>query len=355
MELRSAVERLTLNDSSVSLVPESSQALGQGFRCGFLGVLHMEVFHQRLMDEHGADVVLTAPTVPYAYVPKQRGGGDAAGGKRRNKKNAGDGAPEDDEEEEVLKILRPDEFPEKSAVECYLEPVVDVTVMSPGEHVGALMTYLSEPSRRGEQLELDFLGGGDAAGGDAILRYRFPWSSVVTGMDSSLKSLSSGFASFDYCPSDPPERPADLVKVSMLINSTPVGPLSFIAHRSQAQREAKSAVEKLKKAIKRQQYEIRIQAAIGGGVGGDGDGVGGGGGRKRKRAAQGFGRIVASATVKSFRKNVLIKSGKTVGGGDYSRKQKLLQRQKKGKKALKEKTIGNVSLPQSAFLAVLSR
>jgi len=423
--LLTAVERLTLNDASVTVEKESSSSLGFGLRCGFLGLLHMDVFNQRLQDEFKTDVIMTAPMVAYR-VQLRRGG-------------------------EQLTVERPADFPPPQDVEAYFEPTAHVSIMAPADFLSPLLGLLTE--RRGVQEDVIFLNSSssalessramlaalpaaaaaapaacDAAGpaaqagseapqggaalaaaagddkeeeeegsaallGDGaeegegeeekeeeeadedngddvedaedsessaaaaaaaaanrgggssaaavvaptrhqqlalttdrvVLKFRLPWSEVVSQLADTVKSMTAGYASLDWAPGDYVR--ADIVKVDMMMNSKVVDALSFVAHRDKALAEARRVALKLKSAIARQQFEINIQAAIG-------------------------SKIVAKERIAPFRKDVLIKSGKTVGGGDITRKQKLLQKQKEGKK--KMKSIGNIELPQAAFLSIMS-
>ena len=408
--LLTAVERLTLNDASVAVEKESSSSLGFGLRCGFLGLLHMDVFNQRLQDEFKTDVIMTAPMVAYR-VQLRKGG-------------------------EVLTVERPADFPAPQDVEAYFEPTAHVSIMAPADFLSPLLGLLTE--RRGVQEDVIFLNStssaqessrallaalpsvgstaGAGAGADAaakvaaaaaaeggstsaaaaaavdeevdddegaeeeeedeeepaagneegeedegagaesaprpsaatpgaagtaaapsrhqrlalttdrvVLKFRLPWAEVVSQLADTVKSMTAGYASLDWAPGEYVR--ADIVKIDMLMNSKPVDALSFVCHADKALSEARRVALKLKGAIARQQFEISIQAAIG-------------------------SKIVAKERIAPYRKDVLIKSGKLVGGGDITRKQKLLSKQKEGKKRMK--TIGNVELPQSAFLSIMS-
>ena len=395
--LLTAVERLTLNDASVTVEKESSSSLGFGLRCGFLGLLHMDVFNQRLQDEFKTDVIMTAPMVAYR-VQLRKGG-------------------------ELLTVERPADFPPPQDVEAYFEPTAHVSIMAPADFLSPLLGLLTE--RRGVQEDVIFLnsassaqesskallaalpsvgaaaeasggdpgaaasaappaasaaeeeeqqdaeepaeedeveeeeeedkdleaeeeaaasaasprnsggGGGGVAGSRhqhlaltsdrVVLKFRLPWAEVVSQLADSVKSMTAGYASLDWMPGAYVR--ADIVKVDMLMNSKPVDALSFVCHKDKALGEARRVALKLKSSISRQLFEVNIQAAIG-------------------------SKIVAKERIAPFRKDVLIKSGKLVGGGDVSRKQKLLAKQREGKKRMK--TIGNIELPQSAFLSIMS-
>ncbi|XP_075498754.1 translation factor GUF1 homolog, mitochondrial isoform X1 [Primulina tabacum] len=286
--LNHAIERLTCNDASVSVTKESSTALGLGFRCGFLGLLHMDVFHQRLEQEHGAHVISTVPTVPYIF-------------------EFSDGSK--------IHIQNPAMLPSnpKQRVTACWEPTVMATIIIPSEYVGAIITLCSE--RRGEQLEYSFIDSQRA-----FMKYRLPLREIVVDFYNELKSITSGYASFDYEEAD--YQASDLVKVDILLNGQPVDAMATIIHRSKAQRVGRELVEKLKKFIDRQMFEIIIQAAIG-------------------------SKVIARETISAMRKNVLAKCY----GGDVTRKRKLLEKQKEGKKRMKR--VGSVDIPQEAFHELL--
>ncbi|XP_073060358.1 translation factor GUF1 homolog, mitochondrial isoform X3 [Primulina eburnea] len=286
--LNHAIERLTCNDASVSVTKESSTALGLGFRCGFLGLLHMDVFHQRLEQEHGAHVISTVPTVPYIF-------------------EYSDGSK--------IHIQNPAILPSnpKQRVTACWEPTVIATIIIPSEYVGAIITLCSE--RRGEQLEYSFIDSQRA-----FMKYRLPLREIVVDFYNELKSITSGYASFDYEEAD--YQASDLVKVDILLNGQPVDAMASIIHRSKAQRVGRELVEKLKKFIDRQMFEIIIQAAIG-------------------------SKVIARETISAMRKNVLAKCY----GGDVTRKKKLLEKQKEGKKRMKR--VGSVDIPQEAFHELL--
>ncbi|XP_057435966.1 translation factor GUF1 homolog, mitochondrial isoform X2 [Lotus japonicus] len=282
------VERLTCNDASVSVSKETSTALGLGFRCGFLGLLHMDVFHQRLEQEYGAHVISTVPTVPYTF-------------------EYSDGSK--------LEVQNPATLPSnpKQRVTACWEPTVLATIIIPSEYVGPVITLVSE--RRGQQLEYSFIDSQRV-----FMKYRLPLREIVVDFYNELKSITSGYASFDYEDSD--YQLADLVKLDILLNGQPVDAMATIVHTSKAYRVGRELVEKLKKAIDRQMFEITVQAAIG-------------------------SKIIARETISAMRKNVLAKCY----GGDITRKRKLLEKQKEGKKRMKR--VGSVDIPQEAFHELL--
>lgn len=286
-DLREALERLQLNDASLQFEPETSQALGFGFRCGFLGLLHMDVIQERLEREFNLDLIMTAPSVIYRV-------------------NTTDG--------EAMEVANPSEFPDPTRIESIEEPFVKAQIMVPNEFVGAVMELAQR--KRGEFVTMDYL---DANRVNVI--YNIPLSEIVFDFFDKLKSSTRGYASFDYEISD--YRPSRLVKMDILLNAEKVDALSFIVHKDFAYERGKIIVEKLKKLIPRQQFEVPIQATIG-------------------------QKIVARSDIKALRKNVLAKCY----GGDISRKRKLLEKQKAGKKRMK--SIGSVEVPQEAFLSVLS-
>ncbi|BAL51010.1 MULTISPECIES: translation elongation factor 4 [Lactococcus] len=286
-DLREALEKLQLNDASLRFEPETSQALGFGFRCGFLGLLHMDVIQERLEREFGIDLIMTAPSVVYHI-------------------NTTDG--------ETLEVANPSEFPNPTRIENIEEPFVKAQIMVPNDFVGPVMELAQR--KRGIFLTMDYL---DANRVNII--YNIPLSEIVFDFFDKLKSSTKGYASFDYEISD--YRPSNLVKMDILLNAEKVDALSFIVHKDFAFERGKVIVEKLKKLIPRQQFEVPIQATIG-------------------------NKIVARSDIKALRKNVLAKCY----GGDISRKRKLLEKQKAGKKRMK--AIGSVEVPQEAFLSVLS-
>ena len=285
-DLRDAIAKLTLNDASLQYEPETSTALGFGFRCGFLGLLHMEIARERLEREFGLDLILTAPSVDYAVTLK-------SGTKEH--------------------IANPSEFPDANEIAGIDEPTVKATIMVPNEYVGAVMTLCQE--RRGTYVKTEY-----PTPQRVILYYTLPLGEILLDFFDKLKSSTRGYASFDYDLSD--YAPSDLVKLDILLNGDTVDALSFIVHRSFAYNRGRGMVEQLKKVVPRQQYEVRVQAAIG-------------------------AKVIAADTIKPFRKNVIAKCY----GGDISRKRKLLEKQKEGKKRMKQ--IGSVELPQEAFLSVL--
>ncbi|WWC95718.1 GTP-binding protein LepA [Kwoniella sp. B9012] len=292
-KLEESIERLTLNDRSVSVQRESSAALSQGFRLGFLGTLHMDVFKQRLEDEYSSEVIVTAPTVPYKVVYLNG-------------------------TEEF--VSNPVDFPEvtnsKLRVRHIEEPMINATIFVPNEYIGEMMDLCSR--YRGVQQEYRILENSDRA----ILRYSLPLAEIVTDFFSELKSSSSGFASFDY--EEAGYQQSNLVKLNILINGKPVDALAMIVHKFAAQNVGKAWVKKLKEVVPRQQFELSLQAAVG-------------------------AKVIARENVSAFRKDV------TAGlyGGHYDRKLKHLNKQKEGKKRLK-KLAGNIEIPQTAFFQVLS-
>ncbi|XP_022079630.1 translation factor Guf1, mitochondrial-like isoform X1 [Acanthaster planci] len=298
LALRSAIERLTLNDSSVTLSRDSSPALGQGWRLGFLGLLHMDVFNQRLEQEFNANVIVTVPSVPYKAKMKDT---------KANRQQYGDN--------EEITIYNPSLFPERQQVIEYMEPLVLGTVIAPDEHIGKVFSLCL--SRRGEQVEYVYIDTKRV-----LLKYRLPLNEIVVDFFDQLKSVTSGYASFDY--EDCGYQAADLVKLSILLNGQEVEELATIVHRDKAREVGKAVCTKLVDTIPRQLYEVAIQAAIG-------------------------GKIVARENIRALKKNVLAKCY----GGDITRKMKLLKRQSEGKKRMK--MFGNVEVPKEAFLSILKR
>ena len=296
--LRSAIGRLTLNDNAVEVKKESSAALGAGFRCGFLGVLHLDVFHQRLKQEHDADVIVTAPSVEF----------------RAQLSNG----------TEVACVTPADiseRVPKGAKLVSMSEPVVHATIVCSSEHVGKVLALCSD--RRGELLEHRALSTGDGGGGSAdgvFLQYQLPLAEIAFTFYDALKSCSSGHATFDY--EEMGYEQADLVPLNVLINGTEVDALAKIVHRSNAHRIGKSICERLKTLLPRQQFETRIQAAIG-------------------------NKVIAAASISQLRKNVLAKCY----GGDVSRKRKLLEKQKAGKKRMR--SLGSVAVPHEALFDIL--
>jgi GTP-binding protein LepA len=284
-DFRDALAKLTLNDASLFYEPESSDALGFGFRVGFLGMLHMEIIQERLEREYDLDLITTAPTVVYEIV--KRGG-------------------------EVIFVDNPSKLPDLGTIEEMREPIVEANILVPQEHLGNVITLCIE--KRGVQKDLQFTGS------QVRVRYEMPMNEVVTDFFDRLKSVSRGYASLDY--SFIRFDQANLVRLDVLINSEKVDALAIIVHRDKAQRMGHSLTDKMKELIPRQMYDVAIQAAIG-------------------------GQIVARSTVKALRKDVTAKCY----GGDASRKKKLLEKQKAGKKRMKQ--VGSVEIPQAAFFAVL--
>jgi GTP-binding protein LepA len=284
-DFREALAKLTLNDASLFYEPESSDALGFGFRVGFLGMLHMEIIQERLEREYDLDLITTAPTVVYEVV--KRGG-------------------------EVIFVDNPSKLPDPGSIEEMREPIVEANILVPQEHLGNVITLCIE--KRGVQKDLQFTGS------QVRVRYELPMNEVVTDFFDRLKSVSRGYASLDY--SFVRFQAANLVRLDVLINSEKVDALAIIVHRDKAHKMGHSLTEKMKELIPRQMYDVAIQAAIG-------------------------GQIVARSTVKALRKDVTAKCY----GGDATRKKKLLEKQKAGKKRMKQ--VGSVEIPQAAFFAVL--
>ena len=284
-DLREALNKLNLNDAALQFEPETSQALGFGFRCGFLGMLHMEIVQERLEREYNVDLITTAPTVIYEVITQT---------------------------DQVLMVDNPAKLPEGGTVKEIREPIIRANILVPQTYLGAVISLCIE--KRGVQKDMQYVGR------QVSLHYEMPLSEVVLDFFDRLKSVSRGFASFDY------EflrfQEADLVKLDVLINSEKVDALSIIVHRDLSNNRGRDLVEKMKDLIPRQMYEVAIQAAIG-------------------------SKIIARSTVKALRKNVIAKCY----GGDISRKKKLLEKQKAGKKRMKQ--VGNIEIPQEAFLAVL--
>jgi len=285
-QVRDAIEKLTLNDPSVHVEKESSVALGLGFRCGFLGLLHMDVFKQRLEQEYNASIIATSPTVLYRVILTNG-------------------------EEAVIE--NPSNFPDQSRIQEVLEPVVDATIITPKEYLGNILKLCQD--RRGEQKEMTYLDEDRL-----ILRYRMPLNEIVTDFYDKLKSLSAGYASFDY--EEGGYQAGDLVKMNILLNGKAVDALSVIVHDDKAYYVGRQLAEKLRAVIPRQLFEVTIQAAIG-------------------------AKIIARESISALRKNVTAKCY----GGDITRKRKLLEKQKEGKKKMKQ--VGNVEVPQEAFLTIL--
>jgi GTP-binding protein LepA len=284
-ELRESLAKLRLNDASFQFEPETSAALGFGFRCGFLGLLHLEIIQERLEREFNLDLITTAPSVIYRV--------HLYGG-------------------EMLELHNPADMPDPSRIEHMEEPWIKATILVPDEHLGSILKLCQD--KRGEQVDLTYVGT------RAMVIYRLPLNEVVFDFYDRLKSVSRGYASFDY--EIDGYREDDLVKMTVMVNSEPVDALAMIVHRANAEARGRQLCERLKELIPRQLFKIAIQAAIG-------------------------GRVIARETISALRKDVLAKCY----GGDVSRKRKLLDKQKKGKKRMRQ--IGNVDIPQEAFLAAL--
>lgn len=287
--LQYSIDKLTLNDASVTVEKKTSVALGLGFRCGFLGLLHMDVFKERLEQEYNLSVITTAPSVLFRVELKGK--------------------------DEMVDIENPSDFPDPSRIETIFEPMIDATIIVPSQYVGNLITLCEQ--KRGVQKDLNFIDEQRV-----ILKYRLPLNEVATDFYDELKSLSSGYASLDY--DEAGFESADLVKMDILLNGKPVDALSTIVHRDKSFYIGRDMTARLKKAIHRQLFEVIIQAAIG-------------------------AKIISRDRVAPLRKDVTAKCY----GGDISRKRKLLEKQKEGKKRMKN--VGNVEVPQDAFLSILKK
>mgnify|MGYP001318405470 FL=1 len=299
--LRTALEKLRLNDASLTMEPESSVALGFGFRCGFLGLMHLEIIQERLEREYDLDLVLTAPGVAYQVVLIN---GD------------------------IILVDSPAKLPPPNELQEIREPILRLTIVAPNRHVGVIMELMH--SRRSEFQRMEYIQGQEGPGakestrtaqGRVVMEYTMPLAELLADFYNQLKSRTQGYASLDYTLED--YRAAPLVKVDILINQQPVEAFSMILHRGQAASQGRAVAEKLRKAIPRQLFEVPIQAAIG-------------------------SRIIARETVRAMRKDVLAKCY----GGDITRKRKLLEKQKEGKRRMK--MVGRVEIPQEAFLALLT-
>ena len=285
-DLRDALEKLKLNDAALSFEPETSTALGFGFRCGFLGMLHMDVTEERIEREFGIDIIATSPSVVYE-VTKTDG-------------------------EEIL-VDNPNEMPDRAKIKEIREPYIKTNIFVPGDYIGSVMELCQD--KRGNYLNMDYINSTRVN-----IHYELPLSEVVYDFFDKLKSYTKGYASFDYEVTG--YKPSNLVKMDILINGDAVDALSTITHKDFAYERGKMIVENLKKLIPRQLFEVPIQAVIG-------------------------TKVIARSDIKALKKNVLAKCY----GGDVSRKRKLLEKQKEGKKRMKR--VGNVDVPQEAFLSVL--
>jgi GTP-binding protein LepA len=283
--LRESLARLRLNDASFHFTMESSAALGFGFRCGFLGLLHMEIIQERLEREFDLDLITTAPSVVYRL-------------------HTSDG--------KIVEMHNTADMPDITRILKIEEPWVKATVLVPDEYLGSVLKLCND--RRGEQIDLTYVGN------RAMVVYRLPLNEIVFDFYDRLKSMSRGYASFDYEVAE--YRESDLVKISILVNNEPVDALSFMAHRTQAEGRGRQICERLKELIPRHLFKIPIQAAIG-------------------------GKVIARETISALRKDVTAKCY----GGDISRKRKLLDKQKEGKKRMRQ--FGSVEIPQSAFINAL--
>ena len=298
LALREALEKLQLNDAALTFTPESSLALGTGFRCGFLGLLHMDIVQERLEREYDVDLLATSPSVAYNILLT-------------------DGSE--------IEIESPAKLPQPQLIEDYREPWLDISIITPAAYIGPIMELVQ--TRRGIFNKMEYLqygnsvvGAGDGGDARVLLEYEVPLAEVLMDFYDQLKAKTSGYASMDYALSG--YRSGDLVKLDILVAGEPVDALSIMIHRSEAARQGRALVDKLKELIPRQMFEVPIQAAIG-------------------------NRIIARENIRALRKNVLAKCY----GGDVSRKRKLLEKQAEGKKRMKR--VGTVEIPQEAFLSIL--
>ncbi|MBI4329156.1 MAG: elongation factor 4 [Chloroflexi bacterium] len=291
--LRDAIEKLQLNDAALSFEPEASVALGFGFRCGFLGMLHMDIVRERLEREYGLSVLITAPSVAYEVA---KSGGS------------------------VVTIRNPSDLPDPGVIQEVREPWIKAVILVPHTFIGPVMDLMTE--RRGQYVGMEYLRRGEALGGQArvLLEYEMPLAEMLSSFFDQLKSRTQGYASLDYTPIG--YRPSPLVKLDILVHEQPVDALSVICHRDEAYHRGRALVERLRHLIPRQLFDVPIQAAIG-------------------------KHVISRETVKALRKNVLAKCY----GGDVTRKRKLLEKQAEGKKRMRR--IGRVEVPQEAFLAIL--
>jgi GTP-binding protein LepA len=283
--LRTALEKLKLNDASLNFEPENSTALGFGFRCGFLGLLHMDIIQERLEREYEMELITTAPTVVYELLLKN---------------------------DEIVSIENPSRLPDLSTIDEIREPIIKLNILLPHDYVGPVMTLVNE--KRGMQKNMQYMGR------QVMITYEIPLNEVVLDFFDRLKSVSRGYASMDY--EFVEFRAADLIKLDIMVNGDRVDALSLIVHRSNSISKGRELASKMRSLIPRQMFDVAIQSAIG-------------------------ANIIARETIKALRKNVIAKCY----GGDVSRKRKLLEKQKAGKKRMKQ--VGNVEIPQEAFLAIL--
>ena len=290
-ELRDAIDKLKLSDSALIYEPEHSHALGFGFRCGFLGMLHLDIFQERLRREHDLEIVITVPSVAYHVAKTNR--------------------------EEIV-IHSPQEMPDPAHIDHVLEPWMKLDIITPKDFVGNIMGLVSE--RKGKYLTTEYLSAG--ADQRALLHYEIPLASLITDFYDKLKTVSSGYASMNYEFMD--YQPTDVVRLDIFVAEEQVEALATLVWRDQAYKVGKTIVESLKDSLPKQQFVLKIQAAVG-------------------------GKIIASDRLSALRKDVLAK----MSGGDYTRKQKLLQKQKKGKKRMLSH--GKIDIPPETYLAVLKR